>query len=246
MARLFPARVLASFWLRQAGVNADMLWPHPPWEQHAMFAKVLAALLGASAECAHAADATLTRGTGIQSSSQHSCANLDRYAAANTTDTGSGTTNDPNLRTHAVCDGKSESALVTASTAIRTGGKKLGHGWSISFDDLPTTDVLVVGNVRNAAETPGTAVGANHGANAPPRNPNTANSILDIIGPWTDDVPATDTAADAPVNGTAAGWRLYEDRVGKPGWISVAPGASMTVSLSHWNAEWLAFGSCLD
>ena len=40
----------------------------------------------------------------------------------------------------------------------------------------------------------------------------------------------------------AAGWSLYEDRPGKPGWISTAAGSSMTVSLSIKNADWLAFG----
>lgn len=46
----------------------------------------------------------------------------------------------------------------------------------------------------------------------------------------------TDTAAGD------GGWTLFEDRPGKPGWISETAGAAMEVSLSRWNAPWLAFG----
>ena len=140
----------------EANVSDAVLWPHPPWEQHVMFAFVVAKMLGLLASCAPPAcappDLQQTRSIGAKATAD--------------------------------CD-KKQSTQITAKYA--------------------------------------------HGTNR-------------IRGGWKVTTQLASSAARTVVKGDSKGWRLYEDRPGKPGWISTVPGARIKFGIAVTHHPWLAYG----
>lgn len=213
-----PLFDLATF-IADAGKNAEMLWPHPPWEQHAMFAKAVALLLAGSAECAEsesaaaAIAAAAAGGGGGGADILCSFKNSSAYSAPLAT---------PAQQRSSTCDGNADGALMTAvwvSNMEKNGKKKYNGGW----------------NVRplQYADNDGGEGGRGGGDHSTNTNSGAASAK-------TTEVPGQGATADMDRNRTE--WRLYEDRPGKPGWISESAGSTIEVSLSRWNAPWMAFG----
>ena len=196
--------------------NLGFVFPHPPWEQHAMFAQQIAlhlAKFAAAAACkassrAHGDDSG-NESLGAASTTTKGATTVNR---GNTGECAAGPT-PPNAAIHdpgsdrsaggsADCDG-AESAWFEAKSAINIRSRTRGWNWAQSTR-LAGIEAAPESDAKTAAS---------RGSVAQPAEPTGTPSV-------------------------ATEWALFEDRPGKPGWIlnstgtADRPGRNLTFSLA--------------